>query len=250
MRLGVFSDVFLTSRNCLHTGKVKLTILKLLLNSLAKSIWKMCIFLWYPLVCIFLLLFITRRVINFQLEVIFGGFLFSQKPSFWENIPTPELSTKIIIMLFGFFKIYYNHNIISIVSSWQKHADTHTQKKKYKKPSYIFPLHTLSELHSFSGCFILVLLHSSPGIFPSLKNLTQNAYYVTFIFFFWMKGFSKILFWFNLHFTTYYYRTLSLEKSHGMGSDDKEARRKVLKLLLLTHQYDTWKWYYIFLNLH
>lgn len=48
----------------------------------------------------------------------------------------------------------------------------------------MFPLHTLSELHSFRGCFIPVLLHSSPGIFPSLKNLTQNAYYVTFIFFF------------------------------------------------------------------
>lgn len=79
------------------------------------------------------------------------------------------------------------------------------KKKNFKNPSYIFPLHTLSELHSFSGCFILVLLHSSPGIFPCLKNLTQNAYYVIFIFFFWMKCFSKILFWFNLYFTTFFF---------------------------------------------
>lgn len=98
--------------------------------------------------------------------------------------------------------------------------------QKFKKPSYIFPLKCLSELHSFSGCFIPVLLHSSPGIFPTLKNLTQNAYYVTFIFFFWMKCFSKILFWFNLHFTTYYYRTLSLEQSHGMQRSDDNKKPK------------------------
>lgn len=157
------------------------------------------------------------------------------------------------VCCFGvFFSIYYNQIIIPIVSSWQKHSDnTQTQKKTQPNTPTFFPLHTFCELHSFSGYFIPVLLHSSPGIFPLLKSLTQNTYHVQFLFFFWMKCFSNILSFVYLEsFATCYYRILPLEQSQGVrmtGSPRKTAQ--AVTFVLLSHRYDMRKVYYIFNSL-
>lgn len=80
-----------------------------------------------------------------------------------------------------------------------------------KQPSH-FSLHTSRELHSFSGYFIPALLHSSQGILPSVKSLTQNAQRVQFFppFFYWIKCFSNILFFFFLAQFTFYLESFAI----------------------------------------